>query len=131
MMQQLNKPSITSKLQKPSQQLGKNAEDLAVNHLQNKGYKVLCRNYRYGKAEIDIIVQQDRCLCFVEVKARSTLRFGYPETFVKPHQQRLIKKAAENYMRACHWNDSIRFDIISIMQQGSLPELIHFEDAFV
>ncbi len=131
MTRQPNKPSITSKLKIPSRQVGKSAEDLAVNHLQNKGYKIVYRNYRYGKAEIDIIVQQDRCLCFVEVKARSNLRFGYPETFVKSHQQRLIKKAAENYMRACNWNDSIRFDIISIMQQRSLPELVHFEDAFV
>jgi putative endonuclease len=120
-----------SHLKSNSRQLGKKAEDLAINYLQNEGYKVLLRNYRYQKAEIDIIAQQDNRLCFVEVKARTNLQFGYPETFVTSYQQRLIKKAAENYMQACNWQDAIRFDIISIVQQGSSPELVHFKDAFI
>lgn len=122
---------ITSNPKNSSQQLGKQAEDLAVNYLQNQGYKVLFRNYRHKKAEIDIIVQKDNHLCFVEVKARTNLQFGYPETFVKSHQQRLIKKAAEAYMRACNWQDAIRFDIISVVQQGSSSELVYFKDAFI
>lgn len=126
-----NRSHITNTLQNPAHQLGKKAEDLAVSYLQNQEYKILSRNYRYKKAEIDIIVQKDNLLCFVEVKARTNLLFGYPETFVKPYQQRLIKKAAENYMRACNWNEAIRFDVISIVKQSSLAEIVHFKDAFI
>lgn len=130
-MQVSNEFHTTSKPTNLSQKLGKKAEDLAAQYLQSQGYKVLFRNYRYRKAEIDIIVQKDKQLCFIEVKARTNLQFGYPETFVSPSQQRLIKKAAENYMRACNWNDAIRFDIISVVQQGSSSKLIHFKDALV
>jgi putative endonuclease len=130
-MKHLNKAYVTGKIKEASHQLGKKAEDLAINYLLNKGYQIMCRNYRHGKAEIDIIAKQASHLCFVEVKARSSLHFGYPETFVKRLQQRLIKQAAESYMRAYGWNDAIRFDIISIVQQSGTLALVHFEDAFM
>ena len=112
------------------QQLGKQAEDLAVGYLQNKGFKILKRNYRYKKAEIDIIAQKNTCLVFVEVKARTSQGFGYPEEAVGPTQQKLIRSAAENYMRAHDWNQAIRFDVIALLQQKGVMEIMHFEDAF-
>ena len=68
----------------PSQRLGQVAEDVAIRHLQQQEFIILVRNYRYKRAEIDIIAQKDKLLLFVEVKARSGDQFGHPETFVTP-----------------------------------------------
>jgi putative endonuclease len=113
------------------QQLGQAAEDLAAYHLKKQGFSIKVRNYRYRRAEVDIIVQKDRLLVFVEVKARSSDQFGDPETFVSAKQQALVRAAAEHYIIAQDWNHAIRFDIIAILQQNSNhPQLTHFEDAF-
>ncbi len=113
------------------QQLGKQAEKAAASYLQNKGFKLIAHNYRYKKAEIDLIVQKDDCLVFVEVKARTRLHFGYPETFLAARQQELIREAAEQYLLKENWNQAIRFDVIAVLkqQQGTLA-IRHFEDAF-
>ena len=113
------------------QPLGKYAEMLAAEYLTKQGYQILVRNYRYRKAEIDLIAQKDTLLCFIEVKARTNLRFGYPETFVRNNQRNLIKRAADNYIYTWNWNHPIRFDIISILQKQHEVELTHFEDAFI
>jgi len=117
-------------LKASSHQLGKKYEDLATSYLQQKGFMVMVRNYRYKKAEIDIIAQKDACLYFIEVKARTSARFGYPEAFVNTYKQQLIKTAAENYILQNDWNSSIRFDIIAILDQKGCINLEYFEDAF-
>jgi len=111
-------------------QFGKESENLAASYLKDKGFIILTQNYRYKKAEIDIIARKNNCLYFVEVKARKNTKFGYPEEFVTSYKQRLLKKAAENYILEHHWNEPIRFDIIAILQQEDVVELVHFEDAF-
>ena len=125
-----NRYDVMNNNKNTSRKLGANSEELAVQHLENEGYKILFRNYRHQKAEIDIIAQKDNHLCFMEVKARTNLQFGYPETFVKSYQKKRIKEAAENYIRTFHWHNSIRFDIISVVQQENATEIVHFEDAF-
>jgi putative endonuclease len=113
------------------QQLGQSAEELAVHYFTEHGFSIRARNYRYLRAEIDIIAQKGLLLVFVEVKARSNDQFGYPETFVTPRQQALVRAAADHYIIVADWNHAIRFDIIAILQQnGSQPQLTHFEDAF-
>ena len=54
-----------------SHNLGKKGEDLAVEHLWGKGYKILNRNWKSGKHEIDIIAENKDFIVFVEVKTRS------------------------------------------------------------
>ena len=58
---------------------GKQAEDLAVDFLERKNYRILARNYRYLKAEIDIIAIFDNKIIIVEVKARATDAFMLPQ----------------------------------------------------
>jgi|TARA_B110000858_G_scaffold34935_1_gene39054 putative endonuclease len=62
--------------------LGQVAEQKAVNYLKEMNYIVLEQNYRYRKAEIDIIAQKDNFIVCIEVKARSSFYFGMPESFV-------------------------------------------------
>ena len=114
----------------PHQQWGREAEDLAASYLQQKGFNILVRNYRYQKAEIDIIAQRGHCLAFVEVKARKSSSYGYPETFVSPAKQALIREAAENYIIEQDWTQAMRFDIIAVLQHNGNIQITHFEDAF-
>jgi len=119
-------------------EFGKKGEDLAVQFLQKKGYKILQRNYRYKRAEIDIIAQKEDLLIFVEVKARKRIDFGYPEDAVNEKKIELIQEAAENFMEESAWGKEhepgsggqIRFDIVSITSENDNFEIFHIEDAF-
>ena len=62
-------------------QLGQMAEDLAADFYKKRGYTLLARNYRYQKAEVDLIVRKANVLVAVEVKARSTTYFGRSGNF--------------------------------------------------
>lgn len=110
---------------------GEAGEDIAAHYLQRQAYVIAERNWRAGRAEIDIIARQGEALIFVEVKTRSSIRFGSPETFVTERKERLIAQAAQAYMEAVQHDWEIRFDIIAIVihPDGS-HELQHFEDAF-
>ena len=63
-------------------ELGKKGEQLAVDYLIKKGYDIVERNYRFDKAEVDIIASLKDTLAIVEVKTRSTIDFGNPQDFV-------------------------------------------------
>lgn len=113
---------------KNSQQIGSSGENLAAAHLEQMGYEIVERNYRYSRSEIDIIaLKQNELLIFVEVKKRTNLAFGEPETFVSNDQKQRIMAAAESYIFAINWKKDIRFDIISIDQED---QLLHIKDAF-
>ncbi|MFC6996324.1 YraN family protein [Rufibacter roseus] len=110
--------------------LGQQGEDAAEAYLRAKGYQVLSRNYRYRRAEVDLIAVKDKILVLVEVKTRSTHYFGYPEEAVTPAKEELLLMAADNYIEETNWQHDVRFDIISILWQKSGPMIWHFEDAF-
>jgi putative endonuclease len=109
------------------EQAGKHGEALAAAYLQQQGYQELARNFRYKRAEIDLIVTRDNWLVFVEVKARTTLTYGYPESFVDARKATLLMQAAEAFIYACNWQGHVRFDVISVdLKTG---QVAHFEDA--
>lgn len=109
---------------------GSIGENLAAEFLEGKGFTVVARNYRWKKAEIDLIVRRENWLIFVEVKTRSSNAYGHPETFVDNYKRRLIYEAAEAYIYKTNWQGHIRFDIVSV-KPGTVPEIFHFEDAIV
>ncbi|OXG09293.1 putative endonuclease [Flavobacterium araucananum] len=115
-------------------ELGKKGEDLAVDYLQENGYKILERNWTFKKAEIDIIAQKDLFLAVIEVKTRSSLDFGLPQDFVKPKKIQLLIKAVNayiNYREKDSYDDlNIRFDIIAIHKDGETFAIEHLTDAF-
>ncbi len=112
-------------------ELGKNGEILAVEFLIQKGHKILFTNYRNGHQEIDIISLEGDILVFSEIKTRSHYKMGFPEEAVTPIKQGHLKKAAEQFLLEHTQYSKIRFDIISILlQNNSLKEILHFEDAF-
>jgi putative endonuclease len=111
-------------------ELGKKGEQLAKNHIKNNGGLILDLNWRYLKAEIDIIFQEKNSLIFVEVKTRSTSYFGNPEEFVSAKKQQLFKDAAEQYLHQKNLNYEVRFDVIAIVIKNNKPNINHIKDAF-
>ncbi|MBB4118293.1 putative endonuclease [Mesonia hippocampi] len=111
--------------------LGNIGENLAVNYLKNKGYQILAQNYRYQKAEVDIIAQTKNTLCAIEVKTRSSADFGNPQDFVKPKQIQQLVKAMDYYITQNNINLELRFDIIAIIKNKKHTTIEHIKDAFL
>ena len=111
-------------------ELGKKGEQIAVNFLVENNYEIVERNYRFDKAEVDIIAQKDDVLAIIEVKTRSTTDFGNPQDFVKPKQIQRLVKAVNEYVIENDLNVEVRFDIIAIVKNGNSFEIEHLKDAF-
>lgn len=111
-------------------ELGKQGEEMAVAHLQKNGYTILERNYRFQKAEVDIIAQLKDTLAIVEVKTRSTADFGNPQDFVKPKQIQRLVSAVHEYVTVNSLDVEVRFDIIAIIKENKMVKLEHLENAF-
>ena len=110
--------------------LGKKGEDLAVEFLVKNNYQILRRNYRFEKAEVDIIAQKEATLIVVEVKTRTTRDFGNPEEFLRPKQIQNLVKAIDAYITENDIDLDIRFDVIAIILEKHVCEIEHIEDAF-
>ena len=110
--------------------LGKEGEELAARFLTKQGYVILEKNYRFQKAEIDIIAQKNDVICAVEVKTRSTPEFGNPQDFVKPKQIKLLVKAINQYVEDTKLNLDVRFDIVAIIKNKQGTRIEHLKDAF-
>ncbi|MBC3845609.1 YraN family protein [Winogradskyella echinorum] len=111
-------------------ELGKKGEQLAVDFLIEKNYDIVERNYRFDKAEVDIIAQKNDILAIIEVKTRSSVDFGNPQDFVKPKQIKNLVKAVDEYVTENDLDIEVRFDIIAIVKQGKGYEIEHLENAF-
>lgn len=111
-------------------ELGKKGEQLAVDFLLTKGYTIIERNYRFDKAEVDIIAQKNETLAIIEVKTRSTSDFGNPQDFVKPKQIQRLVKAVDEYVNTHDLDVEVRFDIIAIKKEDRQFNIEHLENAF-
>jgi putative endonuclease len=110
---------------------GKIAEDLAAEYLQKNGYKVLIRNFRFQKAEIDIIAEKENLIIIIEVKARSTDAFMLPQEAVTKTKIKSIVTVANHYLEEFNRNNEVRFDIISVLPDEKKKLTIeHITDAF-
>ncbi len=111
--------------------LGNKGEELAANLLQDKGYKILYRNYKSQLGEIDIIAKEKEVICFIEVKTRSSDRFGSGSEAVAHTKQRKIAKAALCFLKEKRFLDRpARFDVVSLDYSSSEPKLDLIKDAF-
>jgi putative endonuclease len=110
--------------------LGSKGEDIAVELLKSKGYKIICRNYRTPLGEADIIVKDKDTIVFVEVKARSGDAFGQPFEAVNYKKQEKFRKIALYYLKHNKIESPVRFDVVSILSKGGKIEVNHIMEAF-
>ncbi|MEI6683561.1 MAG: YraN family protein [Bacteroidota bacterium] len=110
--------------------MGKTGEDLAVALLERKGYRILDRNWRWGKEELDIVAIDGTFLVIVEVKSRSSAIFADPETAVTRNKQKIMVRAANAYARYRRHPGEVRFDIITVLNGPGGEHVNHMVDAF-
>lgn len=111
--------------------LGKEAENLAAEYLLKNEYKILVRNFRFKKNEVDIIAEKDNLIIVVEVKARSTDFFILPQEAVTKGKIKSIVSAANHFMEEFSKDKEVRFDIISVLPDKTGKLVIeHIENAF-
>jgi putative endonuclease len=111
-------------------ELGKLGEKMAAEHLDKKGYKILDKNYSFGKAEVDIVAMKNNKVVFVEVKTRESSYLSAPEYTISPKKQKQIIKAADAYLKEHNLEQESQFDIITIIVNSQYSKLDHMEGAF-
>lgn len=110
---------------------GKLWEIEACNFLRKKKYKLITANYTTRFGEIDLIVENKKYICFVEVKQRDKSSIAKPSEFVDKRKQDKIIKSAMLYMSQYHLEKQPRFDAVEIYtQEGEIKSIKHLENAF-
>jgi len=121
-----------------TKQVGDKGEALAAAFLEDKGYVILERNYRFERNEVDLVCFQPAKryedggeLVFVEVKTRTGLGFGRPEDAITEAKKASLIKVAKAYLYERRLDGSpCRFDVISILLDRGEHTIEHFENAF-
>ncbi|KUO66161.1 MAG: hypothetical protein APF84_12630 [Gracilibacter sp. BRH_c7a] len=106
-------------------ELGDLGESLAVSHLEKAGLKIVKRNYRCPKGEIDIIAQERELMVFVEVRLRTSGFRGYAEESINPKKAYRLQNIAAYYLLqqgVIDW-PPVRFDIVAINWEEEKPEI--------
>jgi len=111
--------------------LGERGEKLAVDYLEKKDYKILERNWRTGRMEIDIIAKIDNIIVVFEVKTRKSDTLFEPASTVTDIQIRRLADAYSYYADEKDYTGECRFDIIGVtLADNAKPIIRHYEDAF-
>ncbi len=114
-----------------NQRLGNIGENIAAAYLQGKGYRIVKRNWRYLKKEIDIIAEKEDELVIVEVKTRQGTSVLLPGDLVTHAKQRYLINAADAYIRWHGVEKETRFDVIIVNFPGNGEyEIEHIPQAF-
>lgn len=109
------------------QRLGKLGEDIAARYLQKHGYTIIERNFKKRYGELDIIATFQGILVFVEVKARSGKKFGYPEESVTSRKLAEVKQTSEYYaMIHPEFPKRLRIDVIGI-ELDEVDAIVYFK----
>jgi len=110
---------------------GNLAEDLAVEYLEKKNYRIIARNFRYQKAEIDIVAEFENLIVVAEVKARSYNTIIEPQEAVTKKKIKSIVMCTDFFMQDRTIDKEVRFDIITVLpDEKGVLQLTHIQDAF-
>lgn len=112
-------------------ELGQAGENLAVGHLTRLGYKIVERNFKWNRGEIDFICIDQDTMVIVEVKTRQTDAFGEPFNAVSRKKQKQIISVANHYVQHNNIDLEVRFDIVSIVHNRFQTIIDHIPSAFI
>ncbi|WP_082989392.1 YraN family protein [Christensenella intestinihominis] len=110
--------------------LGKAGEDTVCQYILRRGMKLLARNYRSGKGEIDLIALDGDTIAFIEVKARSNTNFGTAAEAVGYRKQQMLIQTAQRFIaQRMLYDNNARFDVAEVYpREGN--RLNYIENAF-
>jgi putative endonuclease len=112
------------------QELGVFGENMAANYLSKLGHKILQRNWKFLKWELDILTRFEDKIHITEVKTRQTAEIGEPWRAVTKAKQNVIIKAADQYLKQNHIENEAQFNVISIVHNQFRTDLEYIPDAF-
>lgn len=113
------------------QAFGELGERIAERWLRRTGWRVLQRRFRSGHRDIDLVVEREGTIAFVEVKARRGERFGQPVEAVNWRKQRELRRSALVWIdRHGRPHETYRFDVVGVLMQGDRVRIRHVQDAF-
>jgi putative endonuclease len=126
------KAKIAGKAKPENLRRGELGERAAKKFLQEAGLKFLAANFRSTRGEIDLIFRDGDCLCFIEVKARSSEAWTRPAAFVNARKRRLLSQTALDYLAKLKNPEvKIRFDIVEVLlADGEVREVRHLPNTF-
>lgn len=123
---------IVSPMSAVRQEFGEMGERVAERWLKRQGWRIMQRRFRSGHRDIDLVVERGGVVAFVEVKARSGIRFGDPVEAVGWKKQRELARSARVWIdRHGRSQESYRFDVIGVWLAGDRVRVRHIENAFV
>ncbi len=110
--------------------IGRHGEALALDYFANKNYEILHKNWRESHWEVDIIAVKEGILHFIEVKTKTTNKYGYPEDEVSKSKIKFLINSAEAYLFIYPQWQRIQFDILAITLK---PKQVFFliEDVYL
>ncbi len=110
---------------------GNLGETLAAAYLQQNGYILIEKNWRYSHWEVDLIASKGNRLHFFEIKTRTSAAYGLPEESISHHKMDCMKNAAEEYQyRHPQWQ-YLQFDVLAItLHPGKEPAYFLIEDVY-
>lgn len=113
--------------------LGRWGEHRAARFLEGRGWRVVCRNYRFGRREVDLVVRRDDVLAFVEVKTRAGEGFGGAMEAITWRKRREIEAVAAHFLATRGMADvAIRFDAVAVtlLPESHVVRVEHVPDAW-
>ena len=112
-------------------QTGRRGEDICAAWYEAHGYTVLARNFHTRRGEVDLIVRDEKCIVFAEVKTRSSLKNGLPCEAVDAVKQRKIILVAMEYLSKHSFEKQPRFDVFEVwLETGMHPRVRCLQAAF-
>lgn len=112
---------------------GRLGEEAAARYLSGIGYGIKERNWRCRSGELDLVAECDGCLIFVEVRTRSSYRFGHPAESVEARKQAQVRRTAQVYLHMNGHRDArIQFDVVAVQvgRDGRVGDILHIPNAF-
>lgn len=123
--------AIQQAAQRAARQVGQLGEDAAAAHLQKKGLRVLARNWRHGRLELDMVCTEGHTVVFVEVKTRKAGGMTSPQEALTPRKQNALLRAAQHWLNTHEaWDKSCRFDLVAVLDHGAHFTLEHYQNVF-
>lgn len=113
------------------QAFGELGERIAERWLRRRGWRVVQRRFRSGRRDIDLVVEQDGTVAFVEVKARRGAEFGGPVQAVNWRKRKELERSAKVWIdRHGRVAEQYRFDVVGVLLNGADVRVCHVENAF-
>lgn len=113
------------------QAFGELGERIAERWLRRRGWRVVQRRFRNGRRDIDLVVERDGTIAFVEVKARKGPEFGGPVQAVNHRKRKQLERSAMVWIdRHGRADESYRFDVVGVLLDGAAVRVCHVENAF-